>query len=135
MAGSDQGPLRLDAAVFAVVLTCCVLIPQQATAQNTEEEIVEEAIEEIVVIGSRLRRRDYSSPSPISTIDREALYASGQGTLESTLSQLPQFIPSFDRTANNPGNGRAYVNLRGLGAERTLVMLNGRRKLSSMIFA
>jgi outer membrane receptor protein involved in Fe transport len=133
MAGSDQGPLRLDAAVFAVVLTCCVLIPQQATAQNTEEEIVEEAIEEIVVIGSRLRRRDYSSPSPISTIDREALYASGQGTLESTLSQLPQFIPSFDRTANNPGNGRAYVNLRGLGAERTLVMLNGRRLAPSGI--
>lgn len=90
-------------------------------------------MEEIVVIGSRLRRRDYSSPSPIATLDREALYASGQDTLETALSQMPQFTPSFDRTANNPGSGRAHVNLRGLGPERTLVMLNGRRLAPSGI--
>lgn len=93
----------------------------------------EEAVEEIVVIGSRLRRRDFSAPSPITTVDRESLYSTGQGTLETALNQLPQFTPSLDRTANNPGDGRAYVNLRGLGANRTLVMLNGRRLAPSGI--
>jgi iron complex outermembrane recepter protein len=127
MAGSDHGHLRLDAAVFAAAFAACALIPTQSSAQDSGKENADEAIEEIVVIGSRLRRRDYDAPSPVSTIDREALYASGQGTLEAALSQMPQFIPSLDRTANNPGNGRAYVNLRGLGAGRTLVMLNGRR--------
>ncbi|NIP18242.1 MAG: TonB-dependent receptor plug domain-containing protein, partial [Xanthomonadales bacterium] len=91
------------------------------------EHFSEEAIEEVIVIGSRLRRRDYSSASPVVTIDREALEFTGQETLETALSQMPQFSPDFDRTANNPGNGRAQINLRGLGSHRTLVMLNGRR--------
>lgn len=133
MAGFDHEFVRLRSAVFAAALAACALTPRSSEAQDSEVEIVDETIEEIVVIGSRLRRRDYSSPSPISTVDREALYASGQGTLEAALSQMPQFIPSFDRTANNPGNGRAYVNLRGLGPGRTLVMLNGRRLAPSGI--
>jgi iron complex outermembrane receptor protein len=133
MAGLDQEFLSLRAAALAAALATWSLMPQQSAAQDSGEETADEAIEEIVVIGSRLRRRDYSSPSPVSTIDRDALYASGQGTLEAALSEMPQFIPSFDRTANNPGNGRAYVNLRGLGAGRTLVMLNGRRLAPSGI--
>jgi iron complex outermembrane receptor protein len=133
MAGLDQEFLSLRAAALAAALATSSLMPQQSAAQDSGEETADEAIEEIVVIGSRLRRRDYSSPSPVSTIDRDALYASGQGTLEAALSEMPQFIPSFDRTANNPGNGRAYVNLRGLGAGRTLVMLNGRRLAPSGI--
>jgi iron complex outermembrane receptor protein len=104
-----------------------------AAAQDDElktpvgEEQADEVVEEIIVVGSRLHRRDFSAPSPVTTVDRESLDATGQRTLESALSQLPQFTPSFDRTANNPGNGRAWVDLRGLGAKRTLVMLNGRR--------
>ena len=122
MAGFDHEFVRLRSAVFAAALAACALTPRSSEAQDSEVEIVDETIEEIVVIGSRLRRRDYSSPSPISTVDREALYASGQGTLEAALSQMPQFIPSFDRTANNPGNGRAYVNLRGLGPDLHFVL-------------
>jgi outer membrane receptor protein involved in Fe transport len=124
-------PIRI--ALLASAFFFCAFSAPVLPAEDIDEESVEETIEEIVVIGSRLRRRDYSSPSPISTIDRDALYASGQGTLESALSQMPQFFPSFDRTANNPGNGRAYVNLRGLGPGRTLVMLNGRRMAPSGI--
>jgi len=97
--------------------------------ESASESVFEEAgeMEEVVVIGSRLLRRDYSSPSPIATLTSEDFEFTGQQTLETALSQMPQFTPSFDRTANNPGNGRANVNLRGLGPHRTLVMLNGRR--------
>jgi outer membrane receptor protein involved in Fe transport len=90
-------------------------------------------VEEIVVTGSRLVRRDFSAPSPIASIDRETLLSTGQATLESALNQMPQVTPQFDRTANNPGNGTATINLRGLGSNRTLVTINGRRVSPSWV--
>jgi iron complex outermembrane recepter protein len=108
-------------------------IPCVAIAQTEDISVVDQSIEEIVVTGSRLLRRDFSAPSPIQTIDRETLSFSGQTTLESTLNKLPQITPDFDRTSNNPGDGTARINLRGLGSERTLVMLNGRRLASAGI--
>ena len=104
------------------------LAQSPATAQTNEvSDDDTQAIEEIVVTGSRLLRRDFSAPSPISTISRETLAFSGQATLETALNKMPQITPDFDRTSNNPGNGTARINLRGLGSSRTLVMLNGRR--------
>ncbi|MDJ0747824.1 MAG: TonB-dependent receptor [Woeseiaceae bacterium] len=91
------------------------------------QEASDEVVEEIVVTGSRLLRRDFGAPSPIATIDAEVLAFSGQPTLEETLNQLPQITPDFGRTSNNPGNGTARINLRGLGSGRNLVLLNGRR--------
>ncbi|NIV18849.1 MAG: TonB-dependent receptor [Woeseiaceae bacterium] len=113
-----------------------VLVSLQGLAQDAEELTEEEAaagVEEIIVTGSRLKRRDFSAPSPIMTIDRDTFDFSGQGTLETVFNQMPQFMPDFDRTANNPGNGTAQLNLRGLGSHRTLVMLNGRRLAPSGI--
>lgn len=134
MAGFDtESGLDFRVAVLAVAAVAVCSFSELSSAQDETRDGADEAVEEIVVIGSRLRRRDYSSPSPITTIDREALYASGQGTLETAISQMPQFTPDFDRTANNPGNGRAFINLRGLGPGRTLVMLNGRRLAPSGI--
>jgi len=87
----------------------------------------EDAVEEIIVTGSRLVRRDFNAPSPISTIDAEMLSASGHATLEESLNQMPQVQPDFGRSSNNPGDGTARIKLRDLGAGRSLVMLNGRR--------
>lgn len=86
-----------------------------------------DVLEEVVVTGSRIKRQNQFSSSPISGVSRDVLELSGQPTLEQALSQMPQVQPDFGRTANNPGNGTARLNLRGLGSERTLVMLNGRR--------
>jgi len=99
------------------------LAPCPGLAQETGEV----AIEEIVVTGSRIPRRDFGAPSPITTVDRDTLVNSGQPTLEESLNQMPQISPDFGRTSNNPGNGKSLINLRGLGSGRTLVMLNGRR--------
>jgi iron complex outermembrane receptor protein len=106
-----------------------ILLSQASIAQNDELDREPEAefLEEVVVTGSRIKRRDFSSPSPLTTVDREAFEFSGQPTLEEYLNQMPQLAPDFGRTANNPGNGTARLNLRGLGAGRTLVLLNGRR--------
>lgn len=97
----------------------------QAERDNSSGD--DEVVEEIVVTGSRIKRRDFSSPSPITTIDRETIEFTGQPTLEESLNQLPQIIPDLGRTSNNPGDGTAAINLRGMGPGRTLVMLNGRR--------
>ena len=110
-------------AVSALVL--CLAIPTDSLAQEDAAE--DEGVEEIVVTGSRIKRRDFTSPSPISSIDKELLAFSGQATLEEGINQMPQVQPDFGRTSNNPGDGTSRLNLRGLGAERTLVMLNGRR--------
>ena len=87
---------------------------------------------EVVVTGSRIARRDYESNSPIVTVGSAAIKQTGEVSVEMALQQLPQFMP--DMNANDPllsNGGRAQVNLRGLGANRTLVLLDGRRMQSS----
>jgi outer membrane receptor protein involved in Fe transport len=86
-----------------------------------------EPIDEIVVTGSRIKRRDFSSPSPIATVDRDSIEFAGQSTVEDMLNKMPQLMPDLGRTSNALGDGIATLNLRGLGPGRTLVMLNGRR--------
>jgi iron complex outermembrane recepter protein len=82
----------------------------------------------VVVTGSRIARRDYESNVPIVTVGSAAIKQTGEVSLEMALQQLPQFMP--DMNANDPllsNGGRAQVDLRGLGANRTLVLLDGRR--------
>jgi outer membrane receptor protein involved in Fe transport len=97
----------------------------ESAASNdfTEEEVMEE----VHVTGTRIARRDFNTPSPLTTVDLEAIEFTPQMTIEETLNQMPQVFPSDGRTANGTGDGMATVDLRGLGAGRTLVLLNGRR--------
>lgn len=112
----------LGVSVASVIVTLGTALP--VSAQNDSGD---ERLEEVVVTGTRITRRDYVSNSPISTVDQTFLEFSGQPTLEEALNQMPQVQPDFGRSSNNPGDGTSRINLRGLGAERTLVMLNGRR--------
>lgn len=83
---------------------------------------------DIVVTGSRIARRDYTSESPIVTLGSDALATSGASTLEQGLNTLPQVTTSASSAANfNSRAGQANVNLRGLGQQRTLVLVDGRR--------
>lgn len=104
-----------------------LLVPCAFAQDGTSVVKNDEAIEEIVVTGSRIARRDFVTPSPLTTLVRDDIDFTGQSVLEETLNQMPQVFPSFGRTSNNPGIGEAVVDLRGLGPARTLVLLNGRR--------
>jgi len=55
----------------------------------TDPDIEDDYLEEVIVTGSRIKRRDFSSPSPITTIEREAFEFSGQPTMEEYLNQMP----------------------------------------------
>ena len=128
---SRQPAAGITLSVVAALSVCILSSP--ASAQTEEVDDGDNYVDEVIVTGSRLRRRDFSAPSPITTIEREILDFSGQATLESTLNQMPQVTPSLTRSTNNGGNGTATINLRGFGAGRTLVMLNGRRLAPSGI--
>ena len=120
-------------AAFAVLFIQGVALAQDDAA--ADEEFEEDGVEEIIVTGSRIRRRDFNAPSPITSIDSDQIRNSGQPNLEASLNQMPQVTPGLTRSVNNGSNGTAGINLRGLGSQRTLVMLNGRRMAASALAA
>lgn len=85
----------------------------------------------IVVTGSLIPRADLQATTPVTVVGSEDLTLSNTVNNEEFLNTLPQTIPGFDQTSNNPGLGEATVDLRGLGSARTLVLVNGRRYVSS----
>lgn len=85
------------------------------------------AEDEIIVTGSRIRLDDFVATSPISTLTSDVIESTGRTNIEQLLNTLPQVVPGLSATSNNPGDGTATVDLRGLGPTRTLVLINGRR--------
>ena len=85
-------------------------------------------LEQVFVTGSRIARPDFDSASPIVSVTEELFRRNGSRTVESALNTLPQFVPSYTSTSNNPNNyGQANVDLRGLGTTSTLVLVDGKR--------
>ena len=82
---------------------------------------------EIVVTGSRIARKDLSSTSPLTVVKAEEFALTGSVNVEQVINSLPQVIPGSTAFSNNPGGGVATLNLRGLGPQRNLVLVNGRR--------
>lgn len=92
----------------------------------------EDVVAEVVVTGSRIQRQDYVANSPMTTVSEEAISANTDITLDTFLNTLPQVNPAGTTTSNNPGNGgQSNINLRGLGANRNLVLIDGRRPMVS----
>lgn len=87
----------------------------------------EETVEEVFVTGSRIARKEFTSNAPVATIGSDQIELTNTINTESLLNTLPQTVPGLDRTSNNPGNGTATVDLRGLGTNRTLVLIDGTR--------
>lgn len=114
------GALGLSATLGASV----VFAQQQAAADK--------GIEEIYVTGSRIARSsDLESPSPVVTFDQSEMAKTGYTNLQQLLEKQP-FVGSgtFSTRGNNQdstANGASAVSLRGLGADATLVLVNGRR--------
>lgn len=111
---------------------------QGAAAPLPERPPEPAAAAEVVVTGSRISRRDYKSDSPISTVSSAQLATSGQPSLDRAIGELPQF--SAAQGASEVGDvqgglgfsgGQSYSDLRGLGPNRSLVLLDGRRLMPS----
>ncbi|MGB4858183.1 MAG: TonB-dependent receptor, partial [Dokdonella sp.] len=114
----------LYASATAVVgLTALPAIAQTSSGEQTDQ------LETVVVTGSRIRRVDLETASPVFSIDAASIAKSGK----LTLGDIIQESPSIAGAATNPnvnnggGSGASTISIRGLGAARTLLLVNGRR--------
>ncbi len=111
---------------FALVIS----IPVYGETNETDDSV--DMVEEVVVTGSRIRRDEYTSASPIQIIDgsksRELGLIDTASLLQSaTQATGYQVDNTFTAFVLDNGPGSAQVNLRGLGAERVLVLMNSKR--------
>ncbi len=98
---------------------------QPALSPEGQAEASDEAI---VVTGSRLVRPELDAPSPVTTVDSETFDLTGTVTVETLLNELPQLVPGNTRTSNNQGGEDfSTLDLRGLGPNRTLILIDGER--------
>ena len=119
---ANPGHLRSAALVISAAALATCAATQAAWAQEKPE------MDEVVVTGSRLVRSDLSAPSPTTVIGEDAVQLSGDTTVESVINELPQLSAGNNSSVNSAGgSGVLTANLRGLGAMRTLTLVNGRR--------
>ena len=112
-------------------IACAVIGALAVAAAGTSmPAVAQESLsdEVVIVTGSRLKRSDASSISPITVLSEEDLNASGNLTLENFIQDMPAVNGGdFGAGVNNGNPGIATVSLRGLGPNRTLVLVNGKR--------
>ena len=84
-------------------------------------------VETVTVTGTRITTPGTVSNSPISSISAEEIKTSQPVAVEEFFKGLPSAVPSIGPGTNNGTGGGATIDLRGLGANRTLVLINGRR--------
>lgn len=140
MRNSTAGSFRTSL-LGATLLSGAALIPIRAAAQDAEVLVEDNAdVGGIIVTGSRLRRDpNLGSASPVVTIDEEAFRGAADTT--EVLRELPALTSSVSSASTldagelgdaSAAEGVATLNLRGLGAVRTLVLVNGRRHVAGV---
>ncbi|MCB1695100.1 MAG: TonB-dependent receptor [Halioglobus sp.] len=113
---------QLSLAVGAALgLTSMVFTPVYA------QDLSANQLEEVIVTGSRITRANLVSASPVTQIDAEEFQFTGTTRVEDLVKNLPQVYSYSNSSQQNGATGTATVNLRNLGDERTLVLINGRR--------
>lgn len=133
---------RLLIAGSAISLALFAALPSFAQEAPANEDAAEDAAAAeadegtITVTGSRIRRPNDTSTIPVTTIVGEQFFQQGQTSVGDTLNDLPQLRSTFAQQNPGLGIGIAGLNLldlRGLGTQRTLVLVNGRRHVPADI--
>lgn len=119
---------------IALPLTLLLALPSAVRAQDTDEPASSDDLDRVVVTGSRVQSAIRAGAQPLTRLDRDDITTSGAVRLGDLLQQLPMFTGSPLNTATsqrgsggNLSRGIETIELRGLGPERTLVLVNGRR--------
>ena len=94
-------------------------------AQETEEAA--DAVEKIEVTGSRIRRTDIEGANPVTVMSRVDIEKFGITSIGDVLQAIPSAGSAINTNNNNGGNGTTTINIRGIGSNRTLVLVNGKR--------
>ncbi len=101
-------------------------------AKSAETEKTVTKLEAVQVTGSRIKRTDAETEQPIVHLSRKDLDRTGQTTISDVLQTLPAAGSSLNTTINNGGTGASEVDLRNLGSNRVLVLVDGHRWISGL---
>jgi iron complex outermembrane recepter protein len=119
-----------DAIKFALLVgASTALAAGHAVAQDQSEQEQPTAttLDTVTVTGTRIQSQTITASSPVAEITREEFQYTGATRVDDLVNQYPQMSPYFDSFANNPSTGYPTVDLRGMGAQRTLTLVNGHR--------
>ena len=117
--------LKKDMRAIWLVACAAMLIPVSGQSQSPIATDSGE-LQEVVVTGSRFARSAVDATGPITIVDRADFERAAADSIGRVLQALP-LQNGATQNANSNGDGTTRINLRGLGPERTLVLLNGRR--------
>ncbi|MBQ4863799.1 TonB-dependent receptor [Pseudoalteromonas sp. MMG013] len=113
-----------------IALSIVVSVPIISKCVQAQEMI--KPIEKIEVTGSKIKRSDMETASPVTIIGAEDIKASGAVTIDDILQDMTAAGGAMTNPGvNNGSGGNASINLRGMGDQRTLVLVNGRRMINS----
>ena len=109
---------------FATLLARAAGAADEAPAASSGQE----PLQEVIVTGSLIQRPNNTSVSPISTVSQAVIEQTGASNIQDALNELPSFtVGGNAATGGQGGGGRATINLHGLGTNRNLVLLDGKR--------
>ncbi len=116
-------------AIKAALTTGAILASASVFAQEDEDKV---ELDRVVTTGSHIRATDLETAAPVFTMDREDIARTGLTNVGDLLRQIPSAGASLNLTNNNGGNGAIQVDLRNLGSNRVLVLVNGKRWATSI---
>ena len=119
----------LTASILAVTMGGAPFMAAQAQdVERVSEAEDDEAVQETIVItGSRLKNPNITSSSPVVSVGQEEFTARGTVDAVDLINTLPSVIAGQTSEVSNGANGTSTLNLRGLGANRNLVLIDGKR--------
>jgi iron complex outermembrane receptor protein len=129
---AERNPVR-DAVRYALTAGVAASFVGVPLAAHAEDDVAVQ--EKVTVTGSRIKRVDIEGPSPITVISREDIDATGDISVSDVLRGTTfNSFGSFKSSSGSSAQSQATVSLRGLGAEKTLVLIDGRRVAGSPTF-
>ena len=120
------------AMVFGAGSAAAISAPAFSEEANSEESA---DVERIEVTGSRIRRTDLETSSSVHVTSAEDIKLSGFTRIEDLMNSLPMIEAGQTAFQSNGASGTANLDLRGLGSNRTLVLVNGRRLQSGGVYS
>jgi outer membrane receptor protein involved in Fe transport len=120
---TQYSKLKLGAAPLVLSVA---LVSAPAYAQDAAEETAA-AQSEIVVTGSLIRNPNLEQSTPVNVTTSDTIELKQSNVAEEVLREMPGVVPSMGSAVNNGNTGGSYVDLRGLGSTRNIVLLNGNR--------
>ncbi len=134
----NREKLRLRHCAFTTASVVAILATMPATVLAADAQSAAAPLEEIVITGSRIVRDGYEAPTPLTVVDTAAIAGSATANIADQLRTMPVFAGNFTPTAgtgspSSYGGGLNTLNLRSMGANRTLVLIDGQRVVSSRL--